>query len=639
MNMPPSSICGKCGADNPPHAQFCRSCGQSLQYAQPTLYDSSTGRLFANVLLKQRYRIIGQTGRGGMAAVYKAEDIQLGNRTVAVKEMSQKNLSEEEVKHAADAFKQEAIILAGLQHPNLPSIFDHFEENGRWYLVMSFIPGETLAEYLAKAQGGRLPLDEAIQIGIQLCSVLDYLHNQHPAIIFRDLKPTNIMRTPSGHIYLIDFGIARHFKPGQSRDTAYYGSMGYAPPEQYGNAQTTQRSDIYSLGATLYRLISGYDPASTPFRLPPLQSVLPGAPADLAALLAQMLDMDEDRRPANMLLVKQRLQNIASPIAPPPPSFAQFAQTVYVPGPNPPAPLPPTRQAAPLYLSGASSTPIPPAAPAPPPTSRSPRSKRTVPVIIAAVILLLAAGGGLAFAIINNVNTTNHNNAVATEQAQAQATSAAATATAAANDAATATAVAALTATAVANPNPYTSGGTFAFLDPLGQQSEWSEQTGTNGGQCQYSNNAFQVSQAQTSFVEICPSNDTFGNFVFEVQMTITQGDCGGITVRNNSDNTNLYLFEVCQDGSYQFIKYVSHSGNNTTTLAHGNASAINTGLDQSNTVAIVANGGDFQLFVNQQQIDSASDSDFSQGVIGLIADPMNNQTTVTYQNARLWML
>lgn len=213
------------------------------------MYHAQTGQLAANVLVRQRYRIIELVGSGGMGAVYKAEDIQLGNRLVALKEMRQSGMNAQELQQAADAFRQEATMLAHLQHPNLPSIFDHFEEHGRWYLVMSFLEGESLKDYLRHQQNGRLPLHEVLQIGIQLCTVLGYLHQQRPApIIFRDLKPANIIRTSDGHIYLIDFGIARHFKPGQSKDTAHYASAGYAPPEQYGQAQTTPRSDIYSLG-------------------------------------------------------------------------------------------------------------------------------------------------------------------------------------------------------------------------------------------------------------------------------------------------------------------------------------------------------------------------------------------------------
>ena len=383
MVTPPSLFCDTCGAANQPRASYCHACGRPLQGTQPTVYNSATGRLLANVLLKQRYHIIAPTGKGGMGAVYKAEDTQLGNRLVAIKEMSQSGLSPQEVKDAANAFKQEAILLASLQHPNLPSIFDHFEENGRWYLVMSFIQGETLTDYLSQAKAGKLPLDEALQIGLQLCDVLDYLHAQQPPIVFRDLKPTNIMRTASGHIYLIDFGIARHFKPGQARDTVYYGSMGYAPPEQYGKAQTTPRSDIYSLGATLYQLVSGHDPSSTPFRFPPLQSLVPTAPGKLTTLMMQMLELDEDKRPVNILVVKQKLQDIAAPPAAPPPP--PIAPTVAAPSPNPPAPVAPTQVATPSpssagqFGSSQSSTMLnqPPPVPASSPGNRNKPSRQT----------------------------------------------------------------------------------------------------------------------------------------------------------------------------------------------------------------------------------------------------------------------
>lgn len=310
--LPSTLFCDRCGAANQGQAAYCRFCGHALYDNQPAMYHSATGRLLAGVLLRQRFRIIAPLGTGGMGAVYQAEDTQLGNRQIAIKEMSQSGLSPREQQEAADAFRQEAVMLARLQHPNLPSIFDHFEENGRWYLVMSFIEGETFEDYLNRSLRGRLPVEEVIHIGITLCTVLGYLHNQQPAIIFRDLKLANIMRTPEEDLYLIDFGIARHFKPGQSKDTAYYGSMGYAPPEQYGKAQTTPRSDIYSLGAILHQLLSGHDPASTPFRFPALSLLVPTVPADLARLVSRMLDIDEEQRPASVLQVKQELQALLS---------------------------------------------------------------------------------------------------------------------------------------------------------------------------------------------------------------------------------------------------------------------------------------------------------------------------------------
>ncbi len=132
-------------------------------------------------------------------------------------------------------------------------------------MVMTFIQGETLEKYLERTSGNRLPPGEALQIGRQLCDVLQYLHGQQPPIIFCDVTPGNIMRTPDGQIYLIDFGMAHRFKPGPKKDLAPFGSPGYAPPEQFNRGQATPRSDIYSLGATMYQLLSGYSPASAPF--------------------------------------------------------------------------------------------------------------------------------------------------------------------------------------------------------------------------------------------------------------------------------------------------------------------------------------------------------------------------------------
>ncbi len=301
-------FCSNCGAQNPANERFCFSCGYGLAISPTAVTLSSTlmGQLPAHTLLKQRYRVLQTIGQGGMGSVYLSQDISLGDRLVAIKEMSQSN--SQQAQEAIDNFKREAHLLAGLQHPNLPSIYDYFEENARWYLVMSFIQGETLEDYLSHAPGQRLPLEEALHIGLELCGVLHYLHTHQPSIIFRDLKPGNIMRSADGRVYLIDFGIARHFKPGKAKDTANYGSAGYAPPEQYGKAQTTERSDIYSLGATLYELISGYDPSQTPFRFPPLQSLIPTLPNQLAKLITQMLEMDDNKRPANIKVVQQELQ-------------------------------------------------------------------------------------------------------------------------------------------------------------------------------------------------------------------------------------------------------------------------------------------------------------------------------------------
>lgn len=309
--------CPNCGAANTPDMITCFACGSPLAAAaskagmpvRQTISGSVTAPLPALHLLQGRYRLLGQVGQGGMGLVYRAEDTHLGNRLVAVKEMSSHGLSPEEVVEVTESFQREALLLAQLTHPNLPRIYEQFSEGTRWYLVMDFIEGETLEARLARIPAGRLPVPEVLQLGIQLATVLVYLHTRQPPIIFRDLKPSNIMLTPDGRLYLIDFGIARFFKPGQSKDTTPFGSSGYAAPEQYGKAQTTPQADIYSLGATLHQLLSGTDPSQTPFVFAPLHLA---DPAGLEALILQMVETDKTKRPTSMEAVKQELQRLAT---------------------------------------------------------------------------------------------------------------------------------------------------------------------------------------------------------------------------------------------------------------------------------------------------------------------------------------
>src|SRR5712691_3579753 len=300
-------FCTNCGASNRLAAVFCFACGQSLQTSaqDATLLATSTSTAspIPTHLLKDRYRILGTLGKGGMGAVYNAEDTLFNGRLVAIKEMSQSGLDTQQRTTAADDFKREAHMLAALQHPGLPAIHDYFSDAGQWYLVMDFVDGQTLEDTLDNASGGWLPLPQTIDIALQLCTVLEYLHTRQPSIIFRDLKPANVMLAPGECIVLIDFGIARLFKPGQLRDTVAFGSAGYAAPEQYGKTQTTPRSDIYSLGAILHQLLTGNDPTTntpTLFDFPPLQLRAQPTSPELHTLIMRMVDKDENRRPANM---------------------------------------------------------------------------------------------------------------------------------------------------------------------------------------------------------------------------------------------------------------------------------------------------------------------------------------------------
>lgn len=300
-------LCNTCNTINQPYAKFCINCGKSLQYTTSNV--SSTNLLQAGHLLHRRYRVLNKLGHGGMGVVYKAADTQLSDRPVVVKEMSSSGLSQSELIEATEAFKKEANLLASLMNSHLPRIYEHFSEGGRWYLIMDFIEGDTLENYQRKKQNKCLPIPEVLDIGIQLCTVFNFLHTHNPPIIFRDLKPANVMRNSSGDIYLIDFGIARLFKPGQTKDTISIGSVGYAPPEQYGKATTT-RSDIYSLGATLHELISGDDPLHSPFKFAPLHLPSPWEP--LESLIIRMVNVDVVQRPTSMAEVRNELQHIAS---------------------------------------------------------------------------------------------------------------------------------------------------------------------------------------------------------------------------------------------------------------------------------------------------------------------------------------
>lgn len=268
-----------------------------------------TGRLPPQSLLHQRYLIVSLAGRGGMSAVYKAVDTQQGNRSVAIKEMSQGYLSQDERGAAIARFQQEYRLLSTLHHPNLPLIYDSFNEDDRFYMVMDFIEGRTLFELLKQNGGQPLPVAQVVNYALQLCDVLSYLHAQQPPIIFRDLKPTNVMIRLDGQLFLIDFGIARLFKEGQQQDTVLLGSPGYAPPEQHGSAQTSPRSDVYALGATMHCCLTGRDPFNLPqrFVFPPVRQFNPLVPAELDGLIQRMLAQDEWQRPGSALEVKQAL--------------------------------------------------------------------------------------------------------------------------------------------------------------------------------------------------------------------------------------------------------------------------------------------------------------------------------------------
>ena len=246
-------------------------------------------------ILNNRYRIVKLLGQGGFGAVYKAWDLNF-EVVCAIKE------NFETSPEAQRQFLREARLLHVLRHPNLPLVKDHFVIAGQGqYLVMDYVEGQDLEE-LRCAAGGRLPEAQVLPWIAQVCDALDYMHRQNPPVIHRDLKPANIKITPEGRAMLVDFGIAKTYDPLLKTTLgARAVTPGYSPIEQYGTGVTDARTDLYSLGATLYTLLTGQEPPEAPQRvlrdplLPPLQ-INPAISPALEAALLHALQVDPEQR-------------------------------------------------------------------------------------------------------------------------------------------------------------------------------------------------------------------------------------------------------------------------------------------------------------------------------------------------------
>jgi serine/threonine protein kinase len=260
-------------------------------------------------VLKRRYEILGTLGRGGMGCVYKVADRTNKGKVLAAKALQVGNLSTTKLTEAVAQFRTEAGILMRLTHQNLPKVYDYFSAPGAYYIVMEYIDGITLDQLLA-ARSGK-PVDERLALGwaLQICRAMHFLSVQRPRpIVFRDLKPSNIMIDREGRVKLIDFGIARFFKEDQREDTYVYGTPGYAAPEQYGTGQTDSRSDIFSLGATLHHALTGRSPTLSPLDFPDARELNPDLRRETAAIIKKALAPDMGKRYQSALEMKKAVQ-------------------------------------------------------------------------------------------------------------------------------------------------------------------------------------------------------------------------------------------------------------------------------------------------------------------------------------------
>lgn len=238
-------------------------------------------------ILDNRYEIVDVLGSGGMGKVYLGRNIMLGTFW-AIKELRNEP-------DKPDNVLSEVELLKDLDHPALPKVFEVIKANRSYYVVFTYIKGTSINNKLAEV--GYFNEKTVIDIGIALCEVLTYLHTREPKpIIYRDLKPSNIILSPDGSIKLVDFGIAREFKEENAQDTVFIGTRGYAAPEQYGEGQSGQYTDIYSLGVTLKQMLTGKSPLEPPYGLGPVRRINSGVSKKLEQILEKCTSRDIDSR-------------------------------------------------------------------------------------------------------------------------------------------------------------------------------------------------------------------------------------------------------------------------------------------------------------------------------------------------------
>lgn len=618
------------------------------------------------------YKLLRQIGSGGMGEVYLAEDIRIA-RQVAVKivrnEVSPYPNSSA-AQEAARLFQREMKAISRLDHPHVLSLYDFGEEtiNGvlMSYMVMPFRSEGSLADWLAKREGSDLlSLEDVAFIVYQAADALQEAHNQQ--LIHQDIKPSNfLIRSRRDNpnrpdLLLADFGVSKLTTATATASQTVRGTPAYMSPEQW-DGQPVPATDQYALAVMAYQLLTGYLPfqGSTMQVMRQHFTAQPKPPSALRLDIPVALDAVVLRA-----LAKQPEERFPSII-----EFAQaFQQAVHdssshssTSAPNPPVP-PSSPSLEPTILPQLQETVLPDKAPqahdlpptvaAPEPVEKAPdispvspskkaeapqkgRQRRTLIVALVIVLVLTGIVGLGSYQI--HVNTVN---------AQATAYANSATSEAQYSQQATATFVA-------ANPYPsYLPGkGTAIVSDPLNSHNNWSAYSDTSyGGACTFKNGAFHVTQTpsyklfsscQAQYSRESPTLLRAKNFAFEVEMNILAGQCGGIIFRGSLNNSNHeYMFEVCQDGSYRLDYWVDNYFRDSKTIVVTTiSSAIHRGLNQSNTIAVVANGSTISMYANQQQLTSVTDTNSDEeGWFALLADVYTTAGDVAYRNAKVWQL
>ncbi len=298
-------ICPHCGTENDQSEHFCTECGAQLVGNSSTVTVASNGGkgLAAGLtpgtaLQHGRYVIVKALGEGGMGSVLLVKDTRLADKLNVVKVLNAESTAPDKLQEDVRNFEREVDTLAHLNHPLIPDVTDHFEENMHYYMVMEYVEGENLEDWLENAHKPMKEQD-ALRYALEVLDILEYLSKQQPAIVHRDIKPANIIiGTKDKHAHLVDFGIARAnvMVGGQWRKTTALGTPGYAPPEQY-QGFADPRSDLYALAATLHHLVTNRDPGEyAPFQFPPARTLNPQVSPQLEEILSKALKSNASER-------------------------------------------------------------------------------------------------------------------------------------------------------------------------------------------------------------------------------------------------------------------------------------------------------------------------------------------------------
>jgi serine/threonine protein kinase len=575
------------------------------------------------------YRLIHLIGQGGFADVYLGEHIYL-NTQAAIKLLNTRLGQEDQ-----ESFLTEARTIAHLRHLNIIKVLDFGVANNMPFLVLEYARNGTLRQRYPK--GTRLSPATILPHLKQVASALQYAHNHK--LIHRDVKPENMLLGYDDEVWLSDFGISLILQTSQYQSaTDAGGTVWYMAPEQL-RGHPRPASDQYSLGIVVYEWLAGERPFNGTFAEiasqhmfippPPLHTRVPNISPALEQTVMKALNKDPEQRFPDVQAFANAFEQASQPYHPPLPNNT-FHEPI--------SPPENTSQAPYAGMVRMEQT--------------QHRSFSTgMALVLAILALLIIAASGLTYYFTGPYANQLHNQATATAQAQNTAHTNATQLvqiqeTAHANATSAARAQATINAQATVNAGPqaiYTqaTSGNPILNDPLRAQDQYNWDVNLSRGEgCTFTGGAYHALEPTSNTFYACfARKSSFSNLAFQVQMTILKGDAGGILFRANSSKDKFYYFRISQDGSYQLYLSVDTTGNNDKILASSPTSAIKTGLNRPNLLTIVANGQKLYLYVNKQFITSISDSNYTSGEIGVIADSDTHPTEAAFGNAQVWIL